>query len=524
VFYLQLSNSTLKLMTKFLIFKQIKKIRLACLLLMGTVLVSCDKEEIYENLPVYGPTQVFYALTNNNALITYNAKDVRTQTAQVAITGLQATEKLLSIDFRPATGELYGVSSANKVYIINPSTGATRSVSQVAFAPALGGITVSINFNPVVDRLRIVTGSGQNLRLNPETGQVVATDVSLTNTNITGIAYTNSYAGAESTVLYDLDPASGQLFKQDPPNNGTLVSVGKLGADLGNNVSFDISPDGSNALAVGKVGDSTKLFTINLNTGKATLAGKFVLNTSIRGIAIPAAPAAYAVDVNNKLLIFNPTLTTAPTIYSKTITGLQNGETIYGMDMSPINGQLYAIGSTNRLYTVNIGTGQFTQVGTSPLGTALDGSSFGFDFNPLTGQINILSNTRQSLQLNPTTLAITLSPVISPANATISAAAFNNNFSTATASTLYAIDHTQAKLYSLALTSGVLTEVGALKVNIGSSNGFDINADNLAYGVFTVAGKNSVYSINLATGEATAKFDLPQAVSAFALGLRANGL
>jgi hypothetical protein len=37
----------------------------------------------------------------------------------------------------------------------------------------------SLDFNPTVDRIRLVTASGQNLRLHPELGTVVATDGSI---------------------------------------------------------------------------------------------------------------------------------------------------------------------------------------------------------------------------------------------------------------------------------------------------------------------------------------------------------
>ena len=500
--------------------KRLLKIKLTGIILLAITLFSCNKDSTYINLPAYGPTQVFYALTTNNELTTYNAKDVRTQTAKVSITGLSTSETMLGIDFRPATGELYGVSSLSKVYIINIATGVARAVATSPFSPVLSGTITSIDFNPTVDRLRIVTNRGQNLRLNPETGKVVATDANVGSTSLSGIAYTNSYAGATSTVLYDIDPAAGKLYKQDPPNEGTLVSIGDLGVDLGSNVDFNISADGANALAIGKVGDSTKLYTVSLTTGKATLAGKFVLGTTIRSIAMPSNPAAYAVDNSNNFLIFNPTLATTA-IYSKSITGLQAGETIFGMDMSPVNGQIYALSSSSKIYTVNIGTAEFTQVGT--LTPALSGTSVGFDFVPGTGAIQLVSNTRENLQINPTTFGITYNPAITTATATLSAAAFSNNSITSTSSTLFVIDHTVDKLFSLIPTSGVLTEIaelkiGEVKLDVGSMNGFDISPNNAAYGIFTVAGKTSVYTLDLGSGLATLKFDLSQRITAFTLG------
>jgi hypothetical protein len=355
--------------------------------------------------------------------------------------------------------------------------------------------------------------------LNPESGQIVAVDGNVSSTTISGIAHSSSTAGATTTVLYDLDPVARKLYKQEPQDNGTLIAVGNVSLSLGDNVSFDISPDNNNALAVGKLGDSTKLFVLDLTTGKATIKGKFVLGTNIRSIAIPTNPVAYAVDNANNLLIFNPTLKTVTPI-SKVLTGLQSGEKIYGIDMRPLNGQLYALGSSNRLYTINLGTGACTQISTGTFATALSGTSFGFDFNPQTDQIRVVSDTRQNLSINPTTAVVTTNLSITLADATLSAAAYDNNFRTTTATTLYVIDHTTDKLYSLAPATGVLTAIGALEVNITAANGFDINSSNVAYGVFTVAGKTNVYQINLGSGALTVGPELTQSITAFTLGLR----
>ena len=486
---------------------------------------SCKKEETYKNVPSYGPDQIFYALSENS-LISYNASDVRTKSSTVAISGLAGTEKLLGIDFRPATGELYGVSSASKIYIINVSTGATRALTTSAFSPILAGTTASINFNPTVDRIRIVTNTGQNLRINPETGLVVGTDTNVSSNAISGISYTNSFAGATATVLYDIDINTKKLYKQDPPNNGTLVEVGNLNLDLGTAVSFDISPDNKNALAVGKVGDSTKLFAINLTNGNATLAGKFIKGTTIQSIAIPASPVFYAVDNANNLLIFNPDLTT--TILSKPITGLQTGETILGMDMRPLNGQVFALGSSSRLYAVNIGTGQFTQVGTGTLSTLLVGTSFGFDFNPIDDVIRVVSNTGQNIRLNPSTAVVNVDPNITTTTATLSAAAFSSNFANATTTTLYVVDNATNKLYSQEPNTGKITTISDLKVAgknivVSAANGFDIistTSSNMAYGIFTVGALNNLYLIDLSTGEMTVRGTFSTGVTAFTLGLR----
>jgi hypothetical protein len=101
----------------------------------------------------------------------------------------------MSIDFRPATGELYALSSASKLYVINTSNASARAVSTTAFSPAVSGTIASIDFNPTVDRIRLVSNTGQNLRLHPETGAVAATDMNINGggtPSVAGVAYTTA--------------------------------------------------------------------------------------------------------------------------------------------------------------------------------------------------------------------------------------------------------------------------------------------------------------------------------------------
>ena len=58
--------------------------------------------------------------------------------------------------------------------------------------------------------------------------------------------------------------------------------------------------------------------------------------------------------------------------FGTAISGLQTNEQILGIDFRPANNELYAIGSSNRLYTIDI-SGVATQVGPA-FGTGLDGS------------------------------------------------------------------------------------------------------------------------------------------------------
>src|ERR671911_2416380 len=131
-----------------------------------------------------------FGLTSANRLVTFNRAAPAVRTA-VAISGLQSGEQLLGIDIRPAgmpAGELYALGSTGSVYTINITSGAATQKSQLsadstdATNPftALDGVDFGVDFNPVVDRLRVVSNTGQNLRDNVDADNDTLADGTLT--------------------------------------------------------------------------------------------------------------------------------------------------------------------------------------------------------------------------------------------------------------------------------------------------------------------------------------------------------
>ncbi|WP_345950615.1 DUF4394 domain-containing protein [Mucilaginibacter sp. PAMB04274] len=503
-------------------FRPLKAV-LLCAIAFVVTLSSCKKDRDRDDdrdVLVIAPNVNVYALRQDNKLIAFNAQNGFDVNPLVNITGMSTGENMLAIDFRPATGQLYGVSSGSRIYVINPVTGVARAINSTPFTPAIDGTAVGFDFNPTVDRIRLVTSNGQNLRLNPETGLVAATDAPIngaTGAKVSSVAYTESRAGASTTILYDIDAVTKKLYKQDPPNDGKLVEVGNLGVDATEVADFDISYDNKAALAPITVNNQQGLYLIDLTTGKAYKSAVF--NNKIISLAIPTAPVAYAVSTNNELLIFNPA---SPAPVAKAITGLQANETILGIDFRPANGQLYALGSTSRLYTVNASSGVATAVGATPFSTALSGTSFGFDFNPTVDRIRVVSNTGQNLRLNPNDgTVVAVDGALTPASSSISGAAYTNNFAGAATTVLYDINAQTGKLYRQEPPNdGTLVEVGSLNINIDAANGFDIGgASNTAYALFTVSGVTRLYAVNLQTGAVTAGPTFAQGVRGFTLGL-----
>src|SRR5262249_24517645 len=127
-----------------------------------------------------------YGLTTNNFIIRFDSATPGTIQSSVAVTGLQPGEKLQAIDFRPQTGQLYGLGvlegpgvndAQGRIYTINLGNGAATAVAAAAapFSSTLAdNANYGFDFNPASGGLRIVNDADQNFRVNANTGLLTA--------------------------------------------------------------------------------------------------------------------------------------------------------------------------------------------------------------------------------------------------------------------------------------------------------------------------------------------------------------
>ena len=163
------------------------------------------------SLGTAGVGQQMLVLSGGTVVSTITAANPGVAVGATIVSGLQSGETLKGIDIRPATGQLYGLGSSNRLYVIDRTTGVATAVGAAPFSPAVTGTRIGFDFNPTVDRIRVVGDDGQNLRLHPDLGTVAfadpalafaATDVNAgAATNVAGAGYTNSVAGAVRTTL-----------------------------------------------------------------------------------------------------------------------------------------------------------------------------------------------------------------------------------------------------------------------------------------------------------------------------------
>jgi hypothetical protein len=209
----------------------------------------------------YAHAQIAYGVNAAGTLFTFDTDAPATVTTIGPVNVGGTTIFMDAIDFRPGTSTLYAIdvgANTTQLYTINIGTGAATPVG-AGFPSSGAGYSLSPNdsigfdFNPTtlqVDgsmRIRLVATNNTNLRLNSSTGLIAGTDTALAFASgsspfVDGAAYINNVVGATATTLFDMDSRNDDLLKQDPPNAGTVATVGSFGVtiDASRGIGFDI--------------------------------------------------------------------------------------------------------------------------------------------------------------------------------------------------------------------------------------------------------------------------------------------
>jgi len=256
----------------------------------GLVLMAGARPALAETLAGLTTAKLKIGSTNLgriDALIVFDSEYPEIPYSLRFVSGLVSGQSLVGIDVRPATGELYGIGVAGcqiQLYRVDPATGAATAVG-TGFGDLLNpeGTAFGFDFNPTIDRIRMISTTGQNLVFNPDTGDVtpatsvffVADDVNAGDVpKISSIAYDNSVAGATTTVLRGIDLKNDALVRI-ASSAGELRTIGSLGFKVRSAPAFEVSGATGVAHAVlrPKESRSAGLYTLDLATGLATPTG-----------------------------------------------------------------------------------------------------------------------------------------------------------------------------------------------------------------------------------------------------------
>jgi len=494
-----------------------------------------------------------YAITSSNRLVSFEGA-----TGEIVdsmdIVGLGEDDWIVGADFRPADAKLYALARSGKLYafdlrraglVVRATLQADPNDATEPFSE-LEGEAFGVSFNPVADRLRIIGSGGQNLRVNVDTG-AVTTDTKLQRdaSFLPAATYSNPFAEACRTQLFVLDRNGGELFLQDPPNDGALSPIATVPGieDDGAGIELAAAQGGrAGAVAYFPSDDGASVFDLDIRTGELSNGRTLRLDSGERVVALemtpPAAPPQQArgellaVNADNELVSFNrgapgKLCTRAP------IDGLEPNESVLGIDVRPADGGLYALGSLGNIYALDTASAAATRRSalradgsdtTDPFRSLDPRASYGIAFNPVPDRLRVISRG-VNLRVNVDTGVTNTDSALSPANMAVPAVAYTNAVAGATSTTLYAIDSARGALARIGAdpattgacpddtgnpNCGVVSDVG----NLGMAGMNDVGGFDIDGGANTSAGwlaltlapgtSSSLFSVDLATGAVTA--------------------
>lgn len=233
-----------------------------------------------------------------------------TPSGSFSVAGLPDGETLIGLDVRTTslvdgldtgyavgrTGAIYSLIDDETIATqINATEFATLSFPPAPAPQALAGTNFGVDFNPRADLLRIVSDTGQNLRVNLQADRMIPGADGVPVARAAGFAFVDgttrlaspapqivatAYRAAPTagTFQFALDARDSSLYRVAVPNDGALVQVGPLGVDLSADAeqSLDISgADDVSVLAALRATGATQstLYSVDLATGAATSLG-----------------------------------------------------------------------------------------------------------------------------------------------------------------------------------------------------------------------------------------------------------
>jgi hypothetical protein len=484
-----------------------------------------------------------WAIVNDGSsdMIRFNTRTpdlIHTRTPTANLAGLS----LVALDFRPSTGQLYGLglgASTGRLIVREPSS--VVSIAGPAFT--ISGSDIGMDFDPGHDRIQLVSEADMNLSINPDTAAATTnSSISPGSATIVAIGYTNNLPGVApfTSAVYGIDSNLDMLVLLTGGGLGAPNSVVAIGPLSQNGVNLnttgaaglDIQGYTDTAFATLTQGTASALYTVDTDDGNIRKVGTAIgANLPVKGLALvpqqptnfTAPPAAnlVGVDASNHLLTFN---SDAPgTVATVNITGLQPNEQAHEIAYRAFDNNFFILGITDgagvndsvaRIYKIDLNTGVATFFGAGPItNTLVDNANYGFDVDPISSGFRIFNSADQLARVNSDVTSATLGTYDNPyAGESVTALAYDRvDTDPNTKTTLFGLDFTTDSLVQIGSVdqgfkpdqdevsiigkTGVVTQTGAI--------GFDIaRGTGTAFASMHVGGLCQLYNINLTTGYA----------------------
>ena len=211
----------------------------------------------------------------------------------------------------------------------------------------------------------------------------------------------------------------------------------------------------------------------------------------------------YGLGLSNELIKFalRPVYTEQGTVM---IQGLRAGERIVAIDTRPATRGLYGVSDMSRIYIIDPASGMSKPLSQANFSPAINGTTVGFDFNPSTDRISLVTDQGQSLVIHPGTGQVVSVGTIPLTG--VNAIAYYGNV-------MYAIDATSGILFA---SDGTSTKtVGSTGLTVIGEGGFDakngillavLNASGIVHNSSSAPDDLSqqnyrLYTVNSTTGQ-----------------------
>lgn len=145
------------------------------------------------------------------------------------------------------------------------------------------------------------------------------------------------------------------------------------------------------------------------------------------------------------------------------IQGMRAGESLVAIDTRPATRSLYGVSSMSRIYLIDPASGLTKPLSQANFSPAIDGATVGFDFNPTTDRITLVTDKGQTLSIHPST-----GQVVAIGTTGLTGV----NGITYYGDLMYAIDATTG-IVSIVDASGNTKPIGTTGLTIAGEGGFD---------------------------------------------------
>jgi hypothetical protein len=198
-------------------------------------------------------------------LVRFDTDAPGTLVARVPISGLISGESITGIDVRPATGELWALTSSDQLVKIDVETGQTQQLG-VPNGLFEAGSDAGFDFDPVSGTLRVIAAADQIVDVNPSTFvPTSAGTLDPASANVVATAYT---AGG---TLFGIDTSDSSLVQI--ASTGGLTNVGPFGGVDVEGGGFDVIGALDVAFAALHSTAASSLYAVNFESGQLSGVG-----------------------------------------------------------------------------------------------------------------------------------------------------------------------------------------------------------------------------------------------------------